>query len=606
MKAIILAAGMGKRLLPLTKDRPKPMVELLGRTLLEKTMDALVRKKVSEIIIVVGYCKDKIISAFGDSYKTVKITYVHNDDYYKTNNVYSLKLGLEKVHDDLILCEGDVVFEPEILDAIDEDAAKNLAFVSRYRSYMSGTVIKYDESTKRITELITKASQGKSFDYSDAYKTINIYYLTAKFLKEKFKPVLELYLSSEGTSAYYELLLGVLLYMNKQDLYAYDVEDIKWFEIDDINDLEMAETVFSDNKLGSIDKLHGGYWRYDFLDFSYIYNAYFPSKIFYSKLSYDLPMLIGNYPSGQEKICKLLSTWHTEDTFNPDNLIVGNGASELIRIINKTIVEKITIPIPTFNEYENKLPEDMINYFKLPAGAGFRLIREDFVKSVKDSKSNVALIINPNNPTGVAVDRQDLIWILEQLKGVFVIVDESFIDFTGERDKYSVQDLIDKYTSLVIIRSLSKEFGIAGLRLGYLLTENKPVKDKIKEYLPIWNINSIAEYFIEHFCDYKDSYDESMKNMIDSRDGLYRDLKSISYLEVLPSSAIFFLCKVKGSAKELKQKLFDKFNILIKDCSNKKLLENENYVRISVKTKEYNKKLIEALKQIDHMGQGCA
>jgi len=599
MKAIILAAGMGKRLLPLTKDRPKPMVELLGRTLLEKTMDALIGKKVSEIIIVVGYCKDKIIGTFGDSYKGVKITYVHNDDYYKTNNVYSLKLGLEKVNDDLILCEGDVAFEPRMLDAIDEDAGKNLAFVSRYRSYMSGTVIKYDKTTKRITELVTKANQGKSFDYSDAYKTINIYYLTDKFIREKFKPVLELYLSTEGTSAYYELLLGVLLYMNRQDLYACDVGDIEWFEIDDINDLEMAETVFSDNKLGFIDRFHGGYWRYDFLDFSYIYNAYFPNKIFYSKLSYDLPMLIGNYPSGQDKICKLLSTWYAEDVFCPGNLIVGNGASELIRIINKTIVEKITIPIPTFNEYENKLTGDKINYFKLPAEAGFKLIKEDFVKSVKDSKSNVALIINPNNPTGAAVDREDMIWILEQLKGAIVIVDESFIDFTGERDKYSVQDLINKYPSLVIIRSLSKEFGIAGLRLGYLLTENKMIKDRVKEYLPIWNINSMAEYFIEHFCDYKESYDESMKNMIDNRDGLYRDLKNISYLEVIPSSAIFFLCKVKGSAKELKQKLFDKFNILIKDCSNKKPFENENYVRISVKTVEDNKRLITALKQIE-------
>ncbi len=595
MQGIILAAGMGKRLLPLTKHKPKAMVKVLGKPILEYVMEGLARKQISEIIIVVGYCKDAIINYFGDNYKGVRITYVHNDDYNKTNNIYSLKLGLEKIKEDFILCEGDVVFEPKMLDFIKENSNKNLVFVSKYQSYMDGTVVKYNKSSKRITELITGANQGESYDYSEAYKTINLYYLTYDFLQKHFKPTLELYLTNHDMSGYYEIILGALLYMDNEDLYACEIDKLKWFEIDDANDMEMAEYIFSKDKLNLIDKQYGGYWRYEFLDFCYLFNCYFPNKNFYSKLGHDLPQLINNYPSGHAKLNKMLATWYKEDSFHPDNLIIGNGTSEIIRIINKTIVKKITIPLPTFNEYENKLDESQINYFVLPKDKGFQLIKEDFVKSIKDSNSNVALIINPNNPTGGIITKQEIAWILEQITEVVVIVDESFIDFSGDREKYSAQDLVNEYPNLVILRSISKEFGVPGIRLGYILTENKLVKNTIMKNLPIWNINSIAEYFIENFGNYQKSYEKSIQKMIADRNEFHQNLSKINYLKILPSHANFFFGEVEGSAQMLKEKLFSDYKILIKNCSNKKPLENDNYVRISLKNKEDNNKLIAAL-----------
>jgi len=600
MQAIILAAGIGKRLLPLTKNKPKAMVKLLGKPILEYTLEALSRRKVSEIIIVVGYCKDNIIKYFGDNYRGVKIKYVENKDYETTNNIYSLKLGLKHITEDLILCEGDIVFDPKILDAIDEKSHKNLIFAGKYEPCMSGTVITLDKETKTINEMVLGSKQHGGYDYTNAYKTINVYYLSYEFLKKDFLKTLDLYLSKSTMTSYYEVIIGVILYLGNKELYAYEVKNTDWFEIDDEYDLEMAEYLFSKNKHELIGKLHGGYWRHKFLDFSYLYNQYFPNEQFYSKLAGSLSALIGNYPSGHSKLCKLLSRFYKEDAFKEENMIIGNGASELIRIINKVITKKITIPIPTFNEYENRLSKNKINYFTLPESDKFNLVKENFVKSVKKSKTNVALIINPNNPTGGIIGKDDLIWIIEKLKGTTVLVDESFIDFSGNRDKFSVQSLINKYPSLILIRSLSKEFGIPGLRIGYMVTSNKKIKDKMLEYMPIWNINSIAEYFIENFVKYESSYHESIRRVIKDRKEFYDGLTKISYLKPLPSYANFILCKVlKRSAPGLTKELFNGFNILIKDCANKKPIERNNYVRIAVRTKEDNKKLIAALKKLD-------
>jgi histidinol-phosphate/aromatic aminotransferase/cobyric acid decarboxylase-like protein/choline kinase len=563
-------------------------------------MDGLVRRRVSEIIIVVGYCKDVIINHFGSSYRGIKIRYVANEDYATTNNIYSLKLGLAHVTEDLILCEGDVVVQPDLFDVIDKRPHENLVFVGKHESYMTGTIIKLDKEMKRVSEMVMGASQAENYDYSDAYKTINMYYLSYDFLKRYFIPTLNLYLSNHPTSGYYEIIIGVLLYMGTKQLFVVIVDNTQWFEIDDEADLDMAEYLFSKNKLEMISRFHGGYWRYGFLDFCYLFNQHFPSEAFFAKLAAFLPNLVNHYPSGHSRLCKMLSRWYSEDSFNQDNLIIGNGASELIRIINTHMVHKVTIPIPTFNEYENKLENHKINYFVLNADKGFRLIKEDFVASVRDSKSDVALIINPNNPTGSITSKEDILWILKQLTDAIVIVDESFIDFSGDRASYSVQSLVEDYASLVVIRSISKEFGVPGLRLGYVVTTNRRVKHTILKHVPIWNVNSLAEYFIENFPRYRDSYDKSICQVIEDRESLYGDLKRITYLEPLPSHANFILCKVMHrSAQSLTKQLFEDFRILIKDCANKRPISEDNYVRIAVRTKEENKMLIDALGAID-------
>ncbi len=598
MKAIILAAGMGKRLIPLTLKMPKPLVPILGQPIIEYTMEALACTGVSEIIIVVGYKGEAIIEYFEKQYQGIPIRYVENTEYDSTGNIYSLKLALDHVDDDIILCEGDIALDEDTLEILNEKQDENLVFVGKYENYMSGSLVKLDSESMIVRKLFTRAKQQQ--DLTRLWKTANIYFFTREFLLAHFVPALEKYLSHHTINSYYEVILENLLCGEVNILLAHEIDNTKWMEIDDKDDLEKAEHLFSKDRYKTVKKLYGGYWRHDFLDFCYLFNPYFPPRTFYSKMIKTLPGLFNNYPSAQLKLCQMLSKWYREESFSQENLVIGNGASELIRIINTEITGKITIPVPTFNEYESGLNTDQINYIVLSRHNNYQLKVDTFVRSVKQSGSNIALIINPNNPTGSMIGRQDIISILEQLPDVLLIVDESFLDFAGDRSVNSVQDLVNRFPSLMVIRSLSKEFGVAGLRLGYLLTSNQSIRQKILKRIPIWNVNSSGEYFIDNFPDYRDEYKASIRQCASDRDELFSGLQSISYLEPIPSYANFVFCRVAGrSVRKLSRKLFEDYNILVKDCSSKRSLEQENVMRVAVKKSSENQLLLDALMMME-------
>ena len=410
-----------------------------------------------------------------------------------------------------------------------------------------------------------------------------------------------MYINTHGVTDYYELVLGTLIYQKTPNIYGHIVERDTWYEVDTEDDLDMATYHFSkgEERVDWLYGLYGGHWRYDCKDFCYLFNLYFPPQDFYTKLSYELPILINNYPSAQHKIASLLSQWYFEDGFTKDNLIVGNGASELINIINKNLIRKITIPVPSFNEYEN-LEKKKINYFPLSEENNFVLDEDEFIESIIKSKSNFALIINPNNPTSTVTKKEQIVKILENGKHLDgVIVDESFIDFAGDREATSVQALVNQYSNLIVIRSLSKEFGIPGLRLGYISTTNEAIKKKIRKELPIWNINSLAERFLELFPRYQKLYNRSVAQIISDREQFIELLKEVPDIKVIDGKANYLFCKLPShiTSRELKIKLYTKYNILIKDCSNKTSLDN-SFVRISIRKPKDNRELVNALKDV--------
>lgn len=620
MQAVILAAGRGNRLRPITDKIPKSLVEINGIPFIINDLEALAKyKEIKEVIIVVGYKKELIKERIGNEYKGLKIKYVENDDWDKTNNIYSLWLARDLIKEDFILMEGDIFFEHDILNYVFKNRDKNIAFLSKYYYDMSGTVVEIDEKGSkvasgtlvevegsRIKRLIPSSEQGADFDYSNKYKTVNIYYFTYDFYKNYFKPNLDLYIKTHGVKSYYEIILGVLIYLHTPNIYGYVIDRRKWYEVDTENDLEMANYLFSkkEEKIKKLENLYGGYWRYDFLDFCFLFNLYFPPSHFYSKLAKELPFLINNYPSAQHKIAGLLAQWYTDDGFVKENILVGNGSSEFIRIFNRHFIKKVTIPVPSFNEYED-LDKNQINYFILPQD-DFKIDVDEFIESTTNSGSNFAVIVNPNNPTSVAMKKDDIVKILENLRHLDgIIVDESFIDFTGNRKEYSVQPLVNEFNNLIVLRSLSKEFGIPGLRLGYIVTSNKEIKKKVKRYLPIWNINSIAERFLELFPRYQREYEESIKKIINDRETFFAKLKDIKMLKPYEGKANFIFCKIvseKINSMQLRNKLFTDYNILIKDCSNKTSL-NDKFIRIAVRKQNENDLLINALKEIqDEIG----
>jgi len=608
MQAVILAAGRGARLRPITDNIPKCLVEVNGIPFIVNELNALSKhKEITQIILVVGYKKEEIIRRIGDNYCGVKITYVENDSWAHTNNIYSLWLATKYINKDFILMEADIFFDHQLIESIFHNRDKNLVMLSKYESHMSGTIVELEKNKKSIKGLIFPSNQGENFDYSDKYKTINIYYFTLQFFRTYFSPNLDVYIKTRDSESYWELILGVLIYLNTPNIFPHVVDkQIKWFEVDDLADLDMAEYIFKNTskRLHHISHLHGGYWRYDFLDFCYLFNPYFPSREFVNRLSMDLPRLINNYPSGASRLSNLLSRWYFDNEFNEKNITVGNGASEFIRIINRNIIKNVTIPVPTFNEYED-LSEERINRFPLEEEDDFILDSEEFVKSAKKSGSNFAVIINPNNPTSSITKKSELEYIMDNLRHLDgIIVDESFLDFAGDRNVYSVQSLIDEYPNLIVLRSLSKEFGVPGLRIGYILTSNFDINSKIRFNLPIWNINSIAERFIELLPRYREDYEQSLVKITSDREKFYSGLKKNDTIKPFKPYGNFVFCKTRNkslNSQNLCAELFKKYNIFIKDCSNKASL-NQEYIRLSVRTDSDNQILLEALSEIDNLG----
>ncbi len=600
MQAIILAAGRGVRLGQMTDRIPKVLVEVNGVSFIINMLDALTKHpEVEEVVIVIGYKKDLIKRKLGSSYKGLKIKFVENDRWAETNNIYSLWLACESVREDFILIEGDVFFDHSLLDPLFKIRNKNVVFLSKYKPSMSGTVVRIDEKTNRIERLIPSRDQVENFDFSKAYKTINIYSFTFDFFKEFFYPSIGLYVRSH-LKDYWELVLGVLIYLHVENIVPYVVsEDVNWYEVDDLNDLDMANYFFSDTRtrMKILSQAYGGLWRYDILDFCYLVNPYFPPKAMIDELACDLPKLIQNYPSAQKDIRRILSRWFKGEV-DEEQIVAGNGACELIRVLNRQVMKKTLIAIPTFNEYED-IPDAHKVYYPLKEETDFALDPDKFIDLAKDKGVNCAVIVNPNNPTGKLYPKDDIVKILDNLCSLDgVVIDESFMGFTSYRRESSVQSLVNKYPNLIVVHSVGKEYGVLGLRLGYLITQNQTVLQKMKEFLPIWNVNSIAERFIELFPKYSKNFDDSLANILQEREWFYRELRKTGDLHVYPSEANFFLARTeRQNSDDFCLRLFEK-KIYVKDCSNKSYLGN-HYVRIALRSRPDNEKLLSAIAQLN-------
>jgi histidinol-phosphate/aromatic aminotransferase/cobyric acid decarboxylase-like protein/choline kinase len=600
MQAIILAAGRGMRLGPITDKVPKVLVEVNNVPFIINQLDALTKHpEIEEVIIVVGYKKELIKEKISNNYKGMRILFVDNDRWAETNNIYSLWLACNVVKHDFILMEGDIFFEPRLLNPLFENKGKNVVLLSKYKPSMSGTVVKINEKTGKIEQLISSRDQDENFDFTQAYKTINIYSFTYDFFEQFLFPSISLYVRSH-VKDYWELVLGVLIYLHVENIVPYIIDDdVNWYEVDDQNDLNIANYVFADanTRIEMLSNAYGGLWRYDVLDFCYLVNPYFPPKTMIDELSQDLPKLIQNYPSCQKDICRLLSRWFKDDV-NAENLVVGNGACELIRILNRHIIKKVLIPIPTFNEYEDVEKENQ-SYFPLKETENFSLDPDRFIDSAKKNKVNFAVLVNPNNPTGNLYPEDDVIKILDNLRFLDgIVVDESFMGFTGNRKENSVQSLINDYPNLIIIHSIGKEYGVLGLRLGYLLTENEHVLKTLRYHLPIWNINSVAEKFLELFPKYASDFEESLITIVKEREWLYSELKKIDWLHVYESHANFFLAKINNiRSNDFCRYLFEK-KIYLKNCSNKSCL-GRSFVRIALRSRPDNEILLNAIAQLN-------
>lgn len=243
-KALILAAGYGKRLRPITNEIPKPMVKVNGVPLLENALNILSEVGITEVGIVVGHMADYIRNYFGDSYHGMKVTYYENERYLETNNIVSLYMAMDFCNDDMLMLESDLFYHKEMIERLLEGDGECDILVSKFNpDTMDGTVIDVEDNNAKA--LILGKWQEEGFDYTNKMKTVNMYSFSKDFIEKKYFPLVSWYVNNMGENSYYEKVLGSLIYLRECDIKVVEVPEEMWCEIDDVEDLERANRHFS-------------------------------------------------------------------------------------------------------------------------------------------------------------------------------------------------------------------------------------------------------------------------------------------------------------------------------------------------------------------------
>lgn len=603
MQAIILAAGMGRRLGEYTKDNTKCMVPVNGVPLIDRLLGQLSRLKLDRVVIVVGYEGGKLVKHIGELYTDLNIEFVENPVYSRTNNIYSLWLAKDYLQqDDTILVESDLIFDDVLLNMLIDNPFPNLALVSKYETWMDGTMVRID-SDCNIVNFVPK----DAFDYSNAgkyYKTVNIYKFSKEFSTRKYVPFLEAYTKAVGNNEYYENVLRIISFLNSSDLKALPVTNAKWYEIDDKQDLDIAEALFAEEK-DIIRKYYGrfgGFWRFPkMLDFCYLVNPYFGESRIVEEMKANFGTLVSEYPSGL-KVNTLLASkcWGVKE----DYIVPGNGAAELIKELMGILPGTLGIVRPTFEEYPNRRStEDLVTF--IPDRPDYRYTADDLKDFFGRNHADNILVINPDNPSGNFIPANDLLSLAEWCgeRGTRLIVDESFVDFSdGYVHNTLLHDrILEEYPHLVVLKSISKSYGVPGIRLGILCSADMELMASIRKSLSIWNINSFAEFFMQIFTKYEKDYHRACTRFAEERDRFGRELSGIPFLHVMPSQANYFLCRILPpyTAGGLVLTMLKRFDILTRDCSTKAGLDGGQYMRIAVRSREDNDRLLAAFRQLE-------
>ena len=602
MQAIILAAGMGKRLGEYTQNNTKCMLEVNGIRLIDRSLEILHNVGVSRVVLVVGYKGENVRNYVGDSYKGTPIVYVDNPIYDKTNNIYSLFLAKDfMLAEDTLLLESDLIYEPSVVEKIVADASPNIALVDKYESWMDGTVVTIGENS-RITNFIDKA-HFRFEDIKSYYKTVNIYKFSKEFSAKFYVPFLTAYSTALGNNEYYEQVLRVILHLYDAPIKALPLDGEVWYEIDDVQDLDIASGMFAptDNEhYQAISSRYGGYWRYpQMLDFCYLVNPYFPPQRMLDEIKASFETLIREYPSGM-RVNSLLASKNFG--VSQDMIVVGNGAAELIKALMENHTGILGNIAPSFDEYPNRRSADTVVRY-IPDNEVFRYSAQDIVSFFDDKKIDTLLLINPDNPSGNYISFSDLLRLIEwtKAKGLRFVVDESFVDFVSADGQVSLLDngILAANPHLAVVKSISKSYGVPGLRLGILASGDKELIATLKKDVAIWNINSFGEFFMQIYEKYHKEYVLGCEEFRKERELFLAELREVPYLEVFPSQANYFLCRVtdRFTSHELALKLL-KYNILIKDCGTKKAFDGSNYIRLAVRDRHDNHYLTETLKKL--------
>ncbi len=574
MRAIILAAGRGTRLRPLTDRQHKTELVVGGQSLIERILASLV--DFEEVVVVTGYRANQVESLLRGH---PRVRVVENGRFQETGNLTSLVLALRAIPLDhpVALIESDLIFSETVFQRLHRSPHPNVALVAPYRVGMDGTVVALEG--ERIRRFLPSHKQLPEIVLSSHFKTLNLYRLSAELCQ-----VLAADDSDHDLASCYEVLLDKIVERGSAVIHAEVVHEECWAEIDDPNDLTLARARFEPGGLArAVQCDHGGLWNYPVLDFCYLRNPYFPSPALWSALQAHLQTILGHYGSSQTTLNRKLSyLLHCDQ----DRVIVLNGASQAFPWLSEFWKgKKVLQPWPTFGEYPR--------WFKGPCYAdrvGYNL---DDIEADLDQAS-VAVVVNPNNPTGSQVDTRELYALCQRRPDRFFLVDESFLDFSGQTGMVELLEL-SPLANVAVLKSLGKSLGAPGLRLGFLYTDCPRLRKFVVDRLPIWNSSSLAEHFLELLLKHRESMQASFEQVARERSELALSLAKVPGVEeVYPGGGNFLLLRQRGPS--LQGRLLER-GLLVKDVSEK-LADGRSYLRIGMRSKEDNQILLRHLAEL--------
>jgi histidinol-phosphate/aromatic aminotransferase/cobyric acid decarboxylase-like protein/choline kinase len=590
MQAIILAAGSFQRLSGLSGGIHKALFPVAGDTILGRMVDELLDVGVDSITVVTGHAGDQITRYLRARYPHTRLRFVHNDRYASTNNVVSLSIALDTLvrdEDDVLLVECDVLVDEGVVYRLVDHPARNVALVERFRTGMDGTVVTLTDGV--VTDVVPRLGQDRDFDYTHAYKTLNLYRFSASLAHGILRPLANCYAHELDPLAYYESVLRAICNDPEQEIAAAVVSDERWIEIDDPNDVTRACFRFEPRRRAELlDLTRGGYWNFDLLDFAMMRNAYFPSEPMLGMMRHALPDLISNYGSAQHVLNQKLA--HALDC-RPDRLQALHGATQAYPILRRVWEGRsVAVPDPTFGEYMRLFP-DATTYADEP-GRGWGDL-DDVARS-----SEVVVVVNPNNPTGSTTPTADVHDLARRHPDTDFLVDESFQAFAGGP---SLLERLERepLENVVVLTSLSKSLGSPGLRLGHLYSARRDVVDAVGAEVPIWNLGAPAEFLLELLLKFRGDLARSFARTMADREAFAAELSRVDVVaEVYPSGGNFMLVRLAGGdgnlAGTLRHRLLVEERIDVKDVTDR-FGDGLPRLRIAVRLPHENSLLVHAL-----------
>lgn len=308
----------------------------------------------------------------------------------------------------------------------------------------------------------------------------------------------------------------------------------------------------------------------------------------------NFDVLVRQYPSGMT-----VNTLLAAKSFDvhEEHIVIGNGAAELIKGLLEELNGKLGVIRPTFEEYPNRWEKDVIAYDCTEND--FSYTASQLIQYFTENPVDTLVLINPDNPTGHCMNADEIKRLLQWSRqcDINLIIDESFLDFAdAENLSLLSEQVLKENKNLYVVKSISKSYGVPGIRLGILASGNTDMIGRLKKDVSIWNINSMAEFFMQILDKYKSDYTDSLRKIKEERSRFLNELCAIKNLKVYPSQANYFMCEILDgiSSEELAGRLL-KENILIKDLTGK-IHNGKQYIRIAIRGEEENRILVEKLR----------